>query len=264
MSAPEKNKRKDVGRALTGKKSVGDRHSPDTNLPADSTLIPLYLQIAESLSREIAAGRFTAGDRLPPERDLAKQFSTTVRTLRKALAALQNRGMLDSVQGSGNYVRATDQTRSIYSMFRLELPDGGGLPTAQVLQIQELAKPENLPAVGTSEFATRIRRLRCLDQIAIALEEIWLDRDAGQIDINQLGDSLYRYYQLKLGFWIHRAEDRVSVSELPPWTPDSFGSNAGEAFGFIERFSWAQSALPVEYSRTWFNPSKSRYVQRLK
>jgi GntR family transcriptional regulator len=264
VTAPEKNNQISAGRAIAGKRSVRDRNSPDANLPADSTLIPLYLQISESLSREIAAGRFTEGDRLPPERDLAKQFGTTVRTLRKALAELQKQGMLESVQGSGNYVRATDQTRSIYSMFRLELPDGGGLPTAQVLQIEELAKPEDLPAFGTSEFATRIRRLRCLDQIAIALEEIWLDRDAGLIDINQLGDSLYRYYQLKLGFWIHRAEDRVSVSDLPSWTPDSFGNRAGETFGYIERFSWAQSALPVEYSRTWFNPVKSRYVQRLK
>ncbi len=234
------------------------------NPPADSTLIPLYLQISESISREIAAGRFAEGDRLPPERDLARQFGTTVRTLRKALNELQKQGMLESVQGSGNYVRATDQARSIYSMFRLELPDGGGLPTAQVLHIEEMQKPEDLPAFGTADRATCVRRLRCLDQIAIAIEEIWLDSDAGHIDINQLGDSLYRYYQLKLGFWIHRAEDRVSVKELPEWTPDSFGSNAGETFGYIERFSWAQHSVPVEYSRTWFNPVKARYVQRLK
>ena len=236
----------------------------DAAVRADSTLIPLYLQISESISREIAAGRFSDGDRLPPERDLAQQFGTTVRTLRKSLAELQKQGMLERVQGSGNYVRSTDQARSIYSMFRLELPDGGGLPTAQVLQIKELNKPASLPEFGTSRRAIRVRRLRCLDQIAIAVEEIWLDRDAGEIDINQLGDSLYRYYQMKLGFFIHRAEDYVSVSNLPKWTPNSFGSKAGESSGFIERYSWAQLSHPIEFSRTWFNPVKARYVQRLK
>ena len=230
----------------------------------DTTTIPLYLQISESISREIAAGRFSAGDRLPPERMLAKQFGTTVRTLRKALSELQRQDMIESVQGSGNYVRATDRVRSIYSMFRLELPEGGGLPTARVLQVKELNKPVSLPAFGTSSRATRLRRLRFLDQIAIAVEEIWLDRDAGEIDSTQLSDSLYRYYQLKLGFWISRAEDRVSVSELPSWAPESFAGSAGDRFGFIERFSWAQERLPVEYSRTWFNPLKARYVQRLK
>ena len=252
---------KNIGqRGLAKTSSVGK----DAAVRADSTLIPLYLQISESISREIAAGRFAEGDRLPPERDLAKRFGTTVRTLRKSLSELEKQGLLDRVQGSGNYVRGSDQARSIYSMFRLELPDGGGLPTAQVLQVKELNKPSSLPEFGTSSKVTRVRRLRCLDQIAIAVEEIWLDRDVGEIDINQLGDSLYRYYQMKLGFWIHRAEDRVSISELPTWTPDSFGNRAGETFGFIERFSWAQLSHPVEYSRTWFDPVKARYVQRLK
>ncbi len=229
-----------------------------------TTPIPLYLQISESISREIAAGRFSEGDRLPPERQLAKLFGTTVRTLRKALSVLQEQGMIETVQGSGNYVRTAVQIKSIYSMFRLELPDGGGLPTAQVLQVKELNKPASLPSFGSSTRATRLRRLRCLDQIAVAVEEIWLDRDAGTIKTSQLSDSLYRYYQQKLGFWIHRAEDRVSLGKLPTWTPDSLGSKAGELSGFVERFGWAQDSAPVEYSRTWFDPVKARYVQRLK
>ena len=231
---------------------------------ADTTPIPLYLQISESISREIAAGRFNEGDRLPPERQFANHYNTTVRTLRKALSDLRRQGIIETVQGSGNYVRTTNQVRSIYSMFRLELPGGGGLPTAQVLQVKTLNKPASLPSFGTSSRATRLRRLRYLDQIPIAVEEIWLDHDVGAIDITQLSDSLYRYYQLKLGFWIHRAEDRVSVNQLPGWTPDNLGSSAGEMFGFVERFSWAQENSPIEYSRTWFDPVKARYVQRLK
>ncbi len=229
-----------------------------------STLIPLYMQIGESISRDIAAGRFSDGDRLPPERELARQFSTTVRTLRKALVELQNQGLIESVQGSGNYVRLTDQTGSIYSLFRLELPEGGGLPTAQVLSIRKLKKPRDLPGFGNSDRATRVRRLRFLDQIAVAVEEIWLDESAGEIDASKLGDSLYRYYRLKLGFWIHKAEDRVSIQPLPDWTPDALGSASDSMFGFVERFGWAQEKSPIEFSRTWFNPVSARYVQRLK
>ena len=239
-------------------------HNRTSVSSAGSTLIPLYMQISESISRDIAAGRFADGDRLPPERELARQFGTTVRTLRKALGELQNQGLLESVQGSGNYVRLADQARSIYSLFRLELPQGGGLPTARLLSIKKLKKPTDLPDFGSSVRATRVRRLRFLDETAVAVEEIWLDESAGEIDAEKLGDSLYRYYQLKLGFWIHKAEDRVSVQSLPGWTPDTLGSTPGTVFGFVERSSWAQDKLPVEYSRTWFNPSSARYVQRLK
>lgn len=240
---------------------------PQTNLhnrSSSSTLIPLYLQISESISREIAAGRFGEGDRLPPERDLARHFGTTVRTLRKALSELERQGMLERVQGSGNYVRTTDQSRSIYSMFRLELPQGGGLPTAVVIDVVEVKKPRSLPSFGQSSRGSRVRRRRYLDNIEIAVEEIWLDASAGKIVASELGDSLYRYYQVKLGFWISKAEDRVSVAELPAWTPENFNSDYRGSYGYIERLSWAQNKLPVEFSRTWFNPNKAHYVQRLK
>lgn len=228
-----------------------------------STLIPLYQQISESITREIAAGRLVSGDRLPPERELAKEFGTTVRTLRKALTELEKSGLLERIQGSGNYVQTNTRADSIYSMFRLELPRGGGLPTAAILDIRELKKPVSPLKFGTSDRATRIRRLRSLDKKAVALEEIWLDRDAGKIDRNSLGDSLYRYYKVKLNFWIHRAEDKVSVQPLPDWAPEQISNNTLNAFGYIERLSWAQKKEPVEYSRTWFDPVKARYVQRI-
>ena len=228
-----------------------------------SSLIPLYQQIHESIARDIASGRFVTGHRLPPERELAKRYNTTVRTLRKALDELTKSGMLERIQGSGNYVRSNQLARSIYSMFRLELPNGGGLPTAKVLGIRELEKPKSLPDFGTSSRASRIRRLRFLDTTAIAVEEIWLDRDVGEIDKDSLGDSLYLHYQVKLGFWIHRAEDRVSVQALPAWAPGILGDRSITRFGFIERLSWAQDNMPIEYSRTWFDPVAARYVQRL-
>lgn len=231
---------------------------------ARASALPIYLQISEVLIREIAAGRLVDGVRLPPERELAQQYGTTVRTLRKALAELEKKGLLERVQGSGNYVRANPQVDSVYSMFRLELTSGGGLPTAQILSIEEHAKEVELRAFGTSDRGTRIRRLRFLDQTAIAVEEIWLDRDAGAVDPETISDSLYRYYKMKLGFWITRAEDYVSIAKTPQWAPEGFGKEPGRAVGYIERLSWAQAPQPVEFSRTWFDTDVAHYVQRLK
>ena len=226
--------------------------------------LPIYLQISESLMRDIAAGRYPNGARLPPERDLAKTYSTTVRTLRKALAQLEEKRMLERVQGSGNYVRNTADVRSIYSMFRLELTTGGGLPTAKVLGVTFGDKPADLPEFGTSKQGSMIRRLRFLDNVPIGVEEIWLDASMGKIDAAQVSDSLYHYYQKKLGFWISHAEDTVWVGQVPEWAPKDFGLPVGHTTGYVERRSWAQGADPIEFSRTWFNPEKSRYVQRLK
>lgn len=233
-------------------------HTRDTH-----TALPIYLQISESLMRDIAGGRYVEGERLPPERELAATYGTTVRTLRKSLAELEKNGMLERIQGSGNYVRNNANARSVYSMFRLELPTGGGLPTADVLTIEQRTKPDDLPKFGSAAEASMIRRLRYLDGIIIAVEEIWLDAKSGRIDPNHVSDSLYLFYQKKLGFWISRAVDQVSIRTVPDWAPDAFGCPPGTQSGYIERLSWAQDPEPVEFSRTWFDAEKAHYVQRL-
>lgn len=225
--------------------------------------LPKYIQLSELIIREIDAGRILDGERLPPERDMARDYGTSVGTLRKALADLEEKGLLRRVQGSGNYVQKAQSPTGLYAMFRLELLEGGGLPSADVLSLDAMEKPGDLPAFGRSRFATRIRRRRWLNDVAIAVEEIWLDASVGTLNKNMLTDSLYQTYLKRLNFWITRAEDRVSVGLFPDWTPSAFASS-GTACGYIERDSWSDARQPVEFSRTWFHPQRAVYVQRLK
>ncbi|GHA61465.1 GntR family transcriptional regulator [Amylibacter ulvae] len=234
--------------------------SPDQN-PND---LPKYVQISELLIRDIAAGRLMDGERLPPERDMADELNTSVGTLRKSLKILEQKGMLQRIHGSGNYIRHGVKDDSYYAMFRIELLDGGGLPRADVLDVSIMDKPDDLPKFGTSPRGSRIRRLRYLNDTIIAVEEIWLDAGAGLVDKNALSDSLYHYYQKKLGFWIHRAEDRVTIGNVPDWAPGKFTLRHGVTTAFIERFSWSDAPAPIEYSRTWFDTTRAHYVQRLK
>lgn len=226
--------------------------------------LPIYVQVSEQLIRDIAAGRYLDGERLPTEQKLAASHGVTVRTLRKSLKLLQDRGLLHRVQGSGNYVRAVATGQGIYSMFRIELLAGGGLPTARFLDVEPQEKPDDLPAFGTSPQATRMRRIRFLNDLPVAIEEIWLDGDCGTVDAAQASDSLYHYYNTKLGFWVSRAEDQISMQPVPNWAPNAFGPAVGTHTVFIERLSWAQKAEPIEFSRTWMDANVARYVQRLK
>ncbi|WP_420338099.1 GntR family transcriptional regulator [Roseibium sp.] len=229
-----------------------------------SNALPLYVQISELLIRDIAAGRLLDGERLPPERDMAEELGISIGTLRKALADLTEKGLLERIQGSGNYIRQGGTNESVYAMFRLELLSGGGLPKADILEVDRVFKPEDLPVFGTSREGTRIRRLRYLNETIIAVEEIWLDGDCGFVRKDQLSDSLYRFYQKQLGFWIVRAEDRVTIKAVPDWAPEVFNKAPGTLTGYIERFSWADKPEPVEFSRTWFDTDRAHYVQRLK
>src|SRR5450755_2596095 len=66
----------------------------------------LYRQIADQIRTLIRSGEFSAGSRLPPERDLARQLGVSRPSVREALIALEVEGLVDVRIGSGIYVLA--------------------------------------------------------------------------------------------------------------------------------------------------------------
>lgn len=227
--------------------------------------LPLYQQISELLIRDIAAGRLMDGERLPPERDMAAGLGIAVGTLRQALKELAAKGLVERIQGSGNYIRAKADPSSVYALLRIELLEGGGLPTARVLSLDRLAKDPALPAFGTSSEGHRIRRLRFLSGVVAAVEEIWLDGAlAGRIVPEDLSESLYLFYRQHLNLWIARAEDRIGLGPLPDWAPADFPHAPGTPLPRITRIASAQNGQSVEASFTWYDPDRVAYVARLK
>lgn len=65
----------------------------------------LYQEVARELVRDLAAGKFSLGSRLPAERDLAHHYDVSRPTIREAIIALEVQGLVDVRIGSGSYVR---------------------------------------------------------------------------------------------------------------------------------------------------------------
>ena len=231
---------------------------------SDTHALPKYVQISELLIRDIQAGRLVDGERLPPERDMAAKLGISVGTLRKSLDELTALGLLERVQGSGNYVCAQEDAQSVYAFFRVELIEGGGLPTAELLSVDRLVKPDGFPRFGTSPDGHRIRRLRRLNGIPAVLEEIWLDGAyVDEIDTVALRESLYLYYRDSLGLWITKAEDRLDVDAVPGWAPAAFGKPAGTPCMRATRLSYGPEGEAAEASWNWINTDVARYVARI-
>ena len=230
---------------------------------AEPGALPVYIQLAELLTRQIEAGLLVEGQRLPPEREMARQHGVAVGTLRKSLARLTDMGLLARRQGSGNYILRSEDKAAIYAMFRLELPAGGGLPSARLLTVDSVKTPPEQAALTWNTPSHRFRRIRFLDSAPVAIEEIWLDGDvAERIDPDRVSHSLYQFYRDELGLWIIKTEDSVTMAPVPDWAVDQFPLAPGSLVGYVERRSWSQHGRQVEFSRTWFDPEQSRFVTR--
>ncbi|WP_256103729.1 GntR family transcriptional regulator [Streptomyces sp. ODS05-4] len=64
-----------------------------------------YERIADQLRQHIRTGELAPGQRLPAETALAKEYKTSLPTLREALGLLRTEGLIDKQHGIGNFVR---------------------------------------------------------------------------------------------------------------------------------------------------------------
>lgn len=94
----------------------------------------LWREIEDALSQAISEGVYPAGSRLPVEAELAVRFGVNRHTVRRALAALQERGVITIEQGRGMFVHAPklaypigQRTRYTENIARLNLALRGRL-----------------------------------------------------------------------------------------------------------------------------------------
>src|SRR5438477_6471509 len=80
-------------------------------------------RIRQSLTQDIATGRYAAGQRLPSESALVKAFGASRPTVNRALRALQLAGVIERRAGSGSYVRGDTAARGY--TFGLLIPELG-------------------------------------------------------------------------------------------------------------------------------------------
>ena len=66
---------------------------------------PLYLAIADAISRDVDGGTFPDGARLPPQRELAWKLGVTLGTVTRAYREAEERGLLAGEVGRGSYIR---------------------------------------------------------------------------------------------------------------------------------------------------------------
>ncbi|WP_169514492.1 GntR family transcriptional regulator [Actinokineospora enzanensis] len=70
------------------------------------TVGPKYVAIQRDLVRRIGRAEFRVGAALPSQRELSQEYGVSLMTLRQALSALEEQGIVEQVTGRGTFVRA--------------------------------------------------------------------------------------------------------------------------------------------------------------
>lgn len=116
------------------------------------TVEPPYLRIAGDIGRRIALGELAPGDRVPSTRRITQEWGVAMATATKALAALNQEGLVRAVPGVGTVVVAPDRDREL----RVAAGRAGqGLTRERIIRAAiALVDTEGLAALSMRRLAT--------------------------------------------------------------------------------------------------------------
>jgi DNA-binding FadR family transcriptional regulator len=129
----------------------------------------LHEDVAEQLRDAILDVRFTAGAKLPPERELAAEFGVNRTSVREAIKVLEGLGLVSVRQGDGATVRPL--VEGSLEVLGPMMFHGGRLDLSLVLEMAEVMRPLLLEMGRLA-----IERCRPADLVAIrALRDVAAD-----------------------------------------------------------------------------------------
>jgi GntR family transcriptional repressor for pyruvate dehydrogenase complex len=125
-------------------------------------------RVVGALVARIEAGEFRAGERLPPEADLAAGLEVSRLSLREAVRALTGAGVLEVRRGDGTFVTDLRPDRLVRAAGAfLELVDERGV--AELFECRRILEPgatalaaTRMDDAGLDDLAARCARMRAL------------------------------------------------------------------------------------------------------
>lgn len=145
--------------------------------------VALWRQIADQIRQGISAGALAIEGRLPPEIDLSKRFGVNRHTVRSAIAALVQEGVLRAEQGRGTFVESRKRLSypiSSRTRFSTGLEGQARERRSNLLEAQvEPASPRVADALGLTEGATvlRLETLSEADGRPVSRATGWVDAE---------------------------------------------------------------------------------------
>ncbi len=112
--------------------------------------VALWRQVEQAIATDIRSGTHAAAGRLPTEGELAARFAVNRHTVRRALAALADKGLIRTEQGRGSFVQdvVLDYPLRRRTSFSANLLEQDRVPSHEVLEVAE--------AVATAAIAAAL------------------------------------------------------------------------------------------------------------
>ena len=229
----------------------------------------LYETVFNKVIQRVVDGTYPPGAMLPSEQDLGAELSVSQGTARKALAELEQKGIIERRQGKGSFVTLRTPESSLFHFFRLRNADGEQvtpkLETETVSRRKSTAR-ERQTLFGAPEHVFEIRRTRSYlgaplcDEVSVVSSVLF----PGLMERSPLPNALYVLFQQAYSCIIIRAEENLTADLSTPDIAKHLGIAVGQPVMTARRKSYDLLDRIVELRSTTFSTHDKTYFVSLK
>ena len=245
---------------------------PNTSPPAIDQRLPRHVQVRDELMRRVANRVWKAGEALPSEDKLAAEFTISVGTMRKAIQALEQEGVVERIHGKGTYVTRAFERASMLRFVRFRGAKQQELPTARIIALRsevgdEMARSK-LQLRSHSEKTLYLHRSRSYGNDVVLVEHIWLPlKRFAKLEPFLRHESpplLYPVYDTLCGVAVSRAVDELSMGVLFKDDAAIFGVDPATSCMRIERMMHDHAGAVVEWRISFVPADRFHYTVEIR
>ena len=218
--------------------------------------LPLYQQLYELLRSRIVSGALRPGDLIAPEPELMASYGVSRATVRQVLDMLVREGLIYRERGRGSFVALPTLEKGMVRIlsFTEDMRQRGLKPHTRILAAQLVPALADVAAalhVEPGEEMIRLERLRLAEYEPLAIEESYLIHRACpellryDLASEPLREILLRVYGIR---WL-RARQVIRAVLATGQVAHLLSVKAGSALLYIERVSYTQFNVPLEFLR---------------
>jgi GntR family transcriptional regulator len=231
----------------------------------ESSSLPLYQQLQRALRQAIENRILSPDDALPPERDLASEFSVSRITVRKAIDGLVSEGMLVRRQGSGTFVCArVEKNFSKLTSFSEDMRARGRNPRSVWLRRSAgTVTPEESLTLRSSPGTPvyRFHRIRFADDAPMAIEYATV-LASSLPSLDSVESSLYEALE-HAGNRPVRALQRLRAVLFTAEQAELLQAKEKDAGLLVERLGFLKDGSAVEFTQSYYRGDIYDFVAEL-
>jgi len=228
-----------------------------------------YITTKEKIVNFIKKNKLNIGDKLPPESELCKILGISRLTLREAVNALKNEGMINSVQGKGTYISGNIDNIANTLNNNLGITEmiisSGHEPGVSHFEKKLVKANKNIAEkIGVEEGADVLvlKRIRTADGKAVvySMDYFTPNMTAKFLGVTDENVSIYSFMEdvceCKIGSGVAEIEPVVAEE----WLAEMLEIDAGQPVLMIKQVVTDMQGEPMLYAEEYLRPDSFKLL----